>query len=366
MKYRTLGRTGVTVGEIGMGLEHLLDKEESVVINTIRAAIDGGVNYLDCHPGHDFKDGSLEYAGYAKLSKALEGVRDKLCIICLAPCRSFDGIQPRFENYLRALKTDHTDVFILACCDTSAQFETATGAGNLLDHAKKLRAEGKVRHIGISTHSSDIVYKAIESGDFDVIMYPVNPSSDIADGGSDENSTAAQPRKSVYSECERNNIALVAMKPFAGGAIFREEVNAGFTPLNLISYTLAQNGVSAVVPGCTGPRQIEEILNYYNCPPEARDYSDAVAKSKWSVKGDCLYCNHCLPCSADINVAEVNRLLDGCKNAPDAVLSARYAALAAKASACTRCGECLERCPFEVDIIGKMKRAVDVFENITK
>ena len=72
MKYRVLGRTGIKVSEIGMGLEHLLDKDEQNVIDTIRTAIDGGVTYLDCHVGHDFQEDSVEYEGYKKLGKALD------------------------------------------------------------------------------------------------------------------------------------------------------------------------------------------------------------------------------------------------------------------------------------------------------
>jgi len=279
MKYRKLGRTGLDISEIGMGLEHLLDKDEKVVIDTIRTAINGGVTYFDCHPGHDLQENSVTYEGYEKLGKAIEGFREKLCTTYLAKLALPPaGIQPRFENYLRALKSDHTDVFILQFCDKEKDYEQMTSSGGLLTYAQNLRTEGKIRYIGIATHSSAIAFKAIDSGEFDVMMYPVNPAFDVVtdeEGYKTDNldtlwdaahdftaagKSGAQPRKNVYSECDRKGIGLVAMKPFAGGFIFRVEENAGFSPVNLISYALAQSGVSTVIPGCTKPREISEIL----------------------------------------------------------------------------------------------------------
>ena len=384
MKYRKLGRTGFNVSEIGMGLEHLLDKDGQTVIDTIRAAIDGGVTYLDCHPGHDLQENSVEYEGYAKLGKALAGFRDNLCISYLAQIAlSPADIQLRFDYYLQSLKTDHTDVFILQFCDKEKDFEHIMNEGGHLAYAKKLRSEGRIRCIGIATHSSAIAYKAIDSGEFDVLMYPVNPAFDVVtdeeryktddlmtlwDAAHDftaEGKIGAQPRKNVYSECERKDVGIVAMKPFAGGFIFGVEQNAGFTPVNLISYTLAQNGVSAVIPGCTKPREIVEILAYNSATDEERDYSGAVAKSRWSVMENCLYCNHCLPCNAGINIGLVNRLLDAVIQGTGAAagVSERYRALPVMASACIQCGVCIERCPFKVKVIDKMKQVVKVFEN---
>ena len=387
MKYRKLGHTGIEVSEIGMGLEHLLDKDTQTVIETVKSAINGGVNYFDCHPGHDYDNRTDPgvYDGYIKLSKAISDVRDKLTLTYIASCRErgLDLARICFEGYLQALGTDHTDVFIIQFCDTTTEYEQVISETGLLAYARQLRAEGKVRFIGISTHSSDIAYKAIDNGAFNVLMYPVNPAFDVvtdedryktddlstlwdaAHVFSSEGKRGPQPRKNVYSECERRGIGLVAMKPFAGGFIFGVEKEAGFTPVNLVSYALAQNGVSTVVPGCTQPREIEEILMYNVCTDEVRNYSGAIARSRWSVMENCLYCNHCLPCDRTINIGYINRLLDAVsyntQSDADSVRE-KYQALTVKASACVQCGVCMERCPFNVNVIDRLKQAVEVFE----
>jgi len=377
MNYRKLGRTGLEVSEIGLGLEHLLDKEEKVVTKTIRAAIQGGVNYFDCLSLQEYSPESDACEGYVKLGRAIAGLRDRVILTFLAyVSKPLPHVRAEFDCYLRALGTDHADIFLVACCDKPVDFDAATGPGGLLDLAKQLRAEGKVRHIGFSTHSTALAHRAIACGDFGVLMYPVNPAFDVLDDEETYNSdilgniwdrayeytpgkNGALPRKSIYAACERVGVGLVAMKPFAGGFILGVEQmlmrkRAGFTPLNLLSYALAQNGVSTVIPGCSSLRELKEILKFHTVPPKALDFSGAVANSRWSVKGHCLYCGHCLPCTAGVDIAKVNKALDGLD-------AAQYAALPVKASACVQCGKCMERCPFEVDVIARMEQAVEVF-----
>jgi len=385
MKYRKLGDTGITVSEIGMGLEHLLDKDEKTVAGTIKTAMDGGVNYFDCHPGNSYENSgdNDSYEGFAKFGRAVKGLRDKYytSYIAHSAARSPAAALPRFENWLKAVGTDYADVYMIQFCDRARDYEQVTGDNGVLSHALELKAAGKIRHIGISTHSAEIAFKAMENGSFGVLMYPVNPAFDVvtdeeqyktedlgtlwdaARGFTAAGRSGAQPRKNVYSECERRGVGIIAMKPFGGGFLLKAEKDAGFTPVNLMSYALAQSGVSTVVPGCTSPREISEILTYYTCDDAARDYSGAVARSRWSVMENCLYCNHCQPCPAGIDIGQVNRLLDAVLFNSDADnVREKYNALPVKASACTACGACESKCPFKVKVAGRMERAAEIFE----
>ena len=378
MIYRKLGKTGINISEIGMGLEHLLDKEENIVIDTIRTAINGGVNYFDCLSLLEYSKISEKNDGYVKLGKAIKGYRKNIYLAFLAyVSKELSYIKNDFENYLHELDTSYTDIFLLACCDRIIDFEKSISNGDLLEYVKVLKAEGKVNHIGISTHNTEIAYRAINSGFFDVLMYPINPAFDIIVDEEKYNSdilgniwdaaynykpidgNVNLPRKNIYNECKRNEIGLVGMKPFAGGFILNVEKEAGYTPLNLISYVLAQNGVSTVIPGCSNQREIEEILRYYSCTEKELDYSEAIAKSRWSVKGNCLYCHHCLPCPNGINIVKIIKLLDSNNNR-------EYNELTVKASSCKKCGVCENRCPFKVKIIEKMKIAEKIFEKGNK
>lgn len=365
-----------------MGLEHLLVLEQDIVTDTIHAAIKGGVNYFDCLGQNVFSGESADYAEFSKLGNALEGYRDSVYITYIAnSLRSPQDTERDFDNFLRLSRTDRADIFVIACCDKDVEYERVTGGGSLLEFARKLRSGGKVDYIGFSTHSTGVAHKVIESGAFDVLMYPVNPAFDVVadeekyiskdlgklwdaayDYSANSENILGLNRKSVFDACERAGLGLVAMKPFAAGWLFREDINTcGFTPVNLISYALAQNGVSTVIPGCTSPREIEDILKYCSCGDAERDFSAAVAQSRWNVAGNCLYCNHCRPCTTGIDIAAVNRLLDGAKNGNTDELRKRYGLLETNAAACVKCGECEKRCPFNVKIIEKMERAAGLF-----
>jgi len=377
MKTRKLGRTGFDVGEIGMGLEHLLNKDERTVVETIAAAKHGGVNYLDCHMGDDYE--TYDYDGYRKLGRALAGKRNHFILSHISPRESFASGESVLclESYLKAVNADHTDVFIIPFCDRETEFEDAVREGGQFELAERLVKQGKARAVGISTHSSSVALKAIAHGGFDMLMYPVNPAFDVLTDGvgyetenlgslwdaahdfKSEGKTGRQPRRNVYEECARNNVGIAAMKPFAGGFIFNVEEDASFTPINLISYALAQTGVSTVVPGCTKPSEIEEILRYYTCCDAEREFGSAVANSRWSVRENCLYCNHCLPCCKGINIGEVNRLIDTRKDFETA--RKKYFSLSAKASDCDECGCCEECCPFGVKVTERMKLAAEIF-----
>jgi len=85
------------------------------------------------------------------------------------------------------------------------------------------------------------------------------------------------------------------------------------------------------------------------------------ASSLWKLKGSCVYCNHCLPCPVGIDIGMTIRLADTAAYELKEGIVAEYEALPVKASECNECGECVERCPFGVDIITSMNRAVAIF-----
>jgi predicted aldo/keto reductase-like oxidoreductase len=154
------------------------------------------------------------------------------------------------------------------------------------------------------------------------------------------------------------------MKPYAAGWLFNRE-NASsivLTPTQCISYALAQPGVCTVVPGCKNAAHVREALSYLNASDTEKDYGKVISGSKWDLKGSCMYCNHCLPCPAGINIAAVTRLADSAGKGISENMKVKYGGLASKGSDCLECGACMERCPFGVDVVSNMKRAVDLFD----
>jgi predicted aldo/keto reductase-like oxidoreductase len=102
-------------------------------------------------------------------------------------------------------------------------------------------------------------------------------------------------------------------------------------------------------------------LAYLEAADAERDYSAINANAMWKLKENCMYCNHCLPCPVGIDIAATTRIADTAGYETNANIASEYEALSVKASDCTECGVCLERCPFGVDVIANMNRAAGIF-----
>ncbi len=116
------------------------------------------------------------------------------------------------------------------------------------------------------------------------------------------------------------------------------------------------------MPGVKNEAELAAALHTLEAGDEERDFSGLLASFGRYVEGECTYCNHCLPCPEVIDIGQVNRLLDLAESGLTSSLRTAYAALPVKASACTECGACTKRCPFGVEAVGRMQRAIEVFE----
>jgi predicted aldo/keto reductase-like oxidoreductase len=372
MEHRKLGRTDLDVSVIGLGMEYLNGQPRETVVTTIRDAIAGGMNYFDVVFSFP------EYLDH--LAGAFQGHRDRILLAGhlgsgvkdgqYLKTRSSKRSEAHFLDLLSRLGTDHVDVLFLHNCNTQKDYDKLMDPNGVLGLARRLREEGKARFLGFSGHSVATALQAVESGVVDVLMFPINMATH-----------AAPSRRDLFRACVEHDVGLVAMKPYAGGKLlskertirvprwmlggaeaFKLKKGAPITPVQCLSYVLSQAGVSMAVPGCANPDQLAAALTYVEAAEEERDFSMHLAEFERYIEGECVYCNHCLPCPAKIDIGQVSRLLDMAQHNLTADLRAAYAALPAKASDCTQCGVCEERCPFGVSMIARMEQAVALFE----
>ena len=128
-----------------------------------------------------------------------------------------------------------------------------------------------------------------------------------------------------------------------------------------LAYILAQPGVSTLVPGVKDLEELAASQAYWQASEAEKDYSEVLASFQKYNEGECVYCNHCLPCPSVIDIGQVNRLLDLAADRLDDDVRAAYDALEANAEDCIQCGSCEERCPFGVAVIERMERAAELF-----
>ena len=127
-----------------------------------------------------------------------------------------------------------------------------------------------------------------------------------------------------------------------------------------IRYALDRPAVSSVLVGARKVEELQRSIAYSDAPESEKDYAAALAAfPKISWKGHCMYCSHCAPCPAGIDIAGVTKFLNlavAQGELPETVRE-HYAVLPHKAGDCLECGACEKRCPFDVGIIANMRQA---------
>ena len=380
MEFRELGNTGLRASVIGMGCEGMSEDNYGMTKELFDAAERLGINYFDLYA----PDPQLR----AAVGRALQGRRDKFIIqshLCsvwkngqYCRTRKLEETKKGFEEMLSLLGTDFIDVGMIHYCDAMGDWEEIVNNG-ILDFAKELKAEGRIRHIGLSSHNPLVAERAVVEGGIEVLMFSVNPCYDLQPANEDVEQlwnedayagtlTNMDPdRQRLYETCQRMGVGITVMKTFGGGDLLSAELSpagAALTANQCIAYALSRPAVSVVLAGAHTVRELEESAAYCDADDAARDYAAALAsfpRIHW--EGHCMYCSHCAPCPEKISVADVTKFLHLAKTQGEVPETVRehYKVLPHHAEECIQCGTCETRCPFGVAIRENMKEAVRVF-----
>lgn len=384
MEYRTLGRTGIKVSAIGIGGEGFENKPYSQCEELIDCAIKQGINFIDIYNSNpDVR---------SNVGKALSKYKREDFVVEGHLCSTWDKGQYRrtrdikevissYEDFLKRMRLDYVDIGMLHYVDDIKDFENIFN-GEIIEYAKSLKNNKVIKCIGMSTHNPDIALKAVEAGIVDVILFSINaaydmlPASENVDILFEEETFANRTyegidlkRAKLYQMCQSEGVALTVMKGYAAGVLLDEKQSPfkrALTPIQCLHYCLTRPAVSSVMVGVTDINQIKEATAYNTSTKQQKDYTIVLSNApKTSFSGHCMYCGHCAPCSKMIDIATVNKYLDLAeiqKDVPETLIN-HYSLLEHHASECIKCGICMKNCPFGVNIIDKMKRATNLFEN---
>ncbi|MDR0320589.1 MAG: aldo/keto reductase [Treponema sp.] len=380
MEYRHIGKTGMSASVIGLGAEHLDNKPYETAEIVINSALEQGINIMDLFmPGQAVRE---------NIGKVLIGKREKMLIqghigstdINEQYDRSRDlpTVKKYFEDLLRFLKTDYIDFGMLFFIDTEKDFSDVFET-EIFRYAQDLKQQGRIRAIGASSHNPVIAKKIVETGIVELLMFSVNPAFDMAgaetyvldyldkDKAMDFEKKLDRDRAALYQLCEQKSVAITTMKTLGAGKLLSPEHTPFAQPMTVaqcIHYALTRPAVVSALIGCATKAQVLEAVSYLDKSEAECDYSEVISGFQGDFKGRCVYCNHCLPCPAEINIASVHKYLDIAlldeTNIPPGI-AAHYRALDRHADDCTACGRCEERCPFSVPIAQNMKKAATLF-----
>lgn len=379
MRYREIGKTGKKAGIIGLGCEHLDGKPYEQVRDTIHTALNNGINYLDIFmPGKEIREDIARALGdrrrdvYIQASIGSTDINQQYDI-----SRDLPTVKKYFEECLRIY--GYIDFGMLFFIDSEDDFDKVFNGG-IADYALRLKKKGDIHHIGFSSHKSNIAMQAIQTGIPEIMMFSINLAFDLAPPNSDSLDSLGKDwegeelnkmdaeRAALYTLCEQKGIGISVMKTLGAGKLISPKhtpFSKAMTVNQCIHYALSRPAVFSTLLGCENGNQVMDTLKYLNAKDYEKDYALFLDELNTDFAGKCVYCNHCLPCPSEIDIAMVNKYLDIArldeKNIPASVYS-HYRSLANGGDTCISCGSCETRCPFGVPVIENMGKAAELFK----
>ena len=344
LKYRTLGRTGLKVTEVGFGC--MITSDPTV----IEAAADVGINFFDTARG--YQDGNNE----RMVGAALKSKRRNIILCTKSNSHSAAQAREHLETSLRELGTDYIDVWYLHSRSKPEQI-----SDELLEVQAAAKKEGKVRFTGFTTHSGQKELLKAWAGKpmIDVILVAYNFTMD-------------QAMAEAVADARKTGTAIVGMKVMAGG--FRrvkpgnplhERLSKAGTMLAALKWVLNDRNVDTTIPSITDMEQLEENLRAM-----AENYTDEDRRLlAWqSDEIRPLYCRMCGACEGKcpkgLPVSDMIRYLsyaEGYGQFPLGRASFLELPEEVRAVRCGDCADCVIRCPNGVHVAERLRRAQEIF-----
>lgn len=373
MEYREIGKTGCRGSIIGMGCEHLDGKPYGQVRDTVEAALSFGVNLFDVFmPGREVRENIARALGEKRRDVFIQGhigstdLHQQYDI-----SRDLPTVQRYFEDLLRIF--GYIDFGMMFFIDSEDDYKNVFETG-FISYVQRLKAQGDIRHIGFSSHNPITARRVIETGVPEMMLFSINPAFDLCPADTDvlgelehldANAFAGfDPRRAaLYSLCAQRGVGITVMKTLGAGKLVSPEhtpFEKPLTPVQCIHYALTRPAVASVMLGCQSPAEVRGAVRYLDATDAERDYSAVLGTLRSDFRGNCVYCSHCQPCPAGIDIAAVTKYLDIARldeaHVPPSV-RAHYGALGQNGKDCIACGSCESRCPFGVPVIENMAAA---------
>ncbi|CEQ31766.1 aldo/keto reductase ferredoxin [[Clostridium] sordellii] len=327
---RVLGKTNLKINRIGFGgipIQRVTQQDTNKIIDEL---INQGINFIDSARGYTVSE---EYIG-----NAIEGKRDNFILASKSMSRTYEDMLKDVDITLKNFKTDYIDLYQLHNVK-SDEYENIFNDNMAYKALLDCKSQGKIKNIGITSHSIDTIKKAVRDEKFDTIQFPYNIVEDQAD--------------EIFREAHKRNIGIIVMKPLAGGAINNAKL--------AIKYILSKEYIDVVIPGMDSVDQVlENISVLENLDIDKEDELKIEDIRNQLGNRFCRRCEYCMPCPVGINIS-MNFLLEGYYSRYNLKewSKERYNSLDIKASDCVECGKCESKCPYDLPIREMLKEVTE-------
>jgi predicted aldo/keto reductase-like oxidoreductase len=330
-----LGKTGMEVTQLGFGGIPVQRDSEEEAVAIVKRCIELGITYYDTANGYTTSE--------ERIGKAIKGKRQDMVIATKSHSRTKEGIIKDLNLSLQRLGTDYIDLYQFHGVSDMKTLDIILDPDGPMMEVKKALMKGIIRHIGITSHQIDVAKKAVQTGQFETIMFGFNfLTPEVAD--------------ELIPLARKNDVGFIAMKPLAGGVIDNAAI--------AIKY-LFQFPDIVVIPGIEKIHEIDEIAGLVN---NYLVLSSAEQKQMDKIKKElgarfCHRCDYCQPCTASIPISTIITVKMMYKRQrPERLFNDERDKLMAKATECTECEECEKRCPYHLPIREMLSESLNSYQ----
>lgn len=290
--------------------------------------------------GIDFYDTARFYTdSEEKLGNAFEDYRENIYLASKTAAENTEDFWCDLEVTLKNLKTDYLDLY---------QFHNISFLPKEDDDLYKAMLEAKtngmINHIGITTHKITMANEALDLGIYETLQYPFSYLS-------------GQEEINLIKKSKKLDVGFIAMKSMAGGLI--KNSKASFAYLNQFDNVLPIWGIQKI-------SELDDFLSYPKDLVLDEKLKSIIEYDKKELgENFCRGCGYCMPCPEEIKINLCARMSLWIRRFPtEPHLTPEWQETMKCTEKCTECYNCVDKCPYELDIPRLLKENYDDYLNV--
>jgi len=318
-----LGKTEMMVTRLGFGGIPIQRLSEDDAVAVVSRCLELGITFLDTANAYTTSE--------ERIGKAIAGKRDELIIATKSGARDRETIEKHLNLSLEHLQTDYIDLYQFHNVSTTEDLKAVLDPKGPRAVVEDARKAGKIRHIGVTSHSMDIAKEAVKIDQFETLMFPFN-------------FIVLEAANELLPLCREHNVGFIDMKPMGGGML--DNATLAF------KYLLQFPDI-VCIPGIEHIWEIEEIAGIVQANARMTAEEEAEMQRLRDELGTmfCRRCDYCQPCPQEIPISMVMNSTGFAKRLPpQRMFSGWISEGMERAATCTECADCETRCPYELPI----------------